>query len=166
MLSEEIQLFDLFDEFYLINDEPKIQPVKGKEILKITKREFTFTGTNKKKTVFVYNDKNQLSDNDTIMLENLVTKGLKWGMEDIIILNLSQNEFATIIDIKDFFKPEQIIFWGCDDFLAANKIPQRLHEVLKGKELKVLTVNEINTYDSTEQKTILWKSIQNLLEIK
>jgi hypothetical protein len=33
MLSEEIQLFDLFDEFYLINDEPKIQPVKGKEIL-------------------------------------------------------------------------------------------------------------------------------------
>ena len=96
MLSEEIQLFDLFDEFYLINDEPKIQPVKGKEILKITKREFTFTGTNKKKTVFVYNDKNQLSSNDTIMLENLVTKGIKWSMEDIIILNLSQNEFATI----------------------------------------------------------------------
>ena len=166
MLNEEIDILDLFDEFYLLPEEKKIQPVKGKEILKITNNEFAYSGTNKMKTIMVYNDKNQLSDNDQLMLENLISKGIGWSMNNIVILDLAQNTFATIQLIKDFFKPEKIIFWGCDDFLAINKIPQKLHEVLKGKEINVLTVREISFYQTADQKKLLWNAIKTLLNIQ
>jgi hypothetical protein len=166
MLREEIQIFDLFDEFYLIQDELKIQPPKEKETNITTKNEFTFTGTNKRKTLFVYNDKNQLSDNDLLMLENIVTKGIGWSMDDIAFLNLFQNQFATILLIKNFFAPQQIIFWGCEEFLKSNKIPQKLHEVLRGKEINVLAVHEISFYQTNEQKKVLWSSIKHLLDLK
>jgi len=166
MLREEIQIFDLFDEFYFIQDEVKIEPVKGNEIKNITKNEFTFTGTNKRKTVFVYNDKNQLSDNDLLMLENLVKKGIGWPLEEIVLLNIEQNTFATIQKIKEFFTPSQIVFWGCDEFLTQNKIPSKLYEVLKGKELNVLTVHSFSFYQTNEQKKVLWNSIKNLFNLK
>jgi len=163
MLNEEKEILDLFDEFYLIMDEEKIQPVKGKEISKITKSEFNFNGTNKHKTVFVYNDKNQLSENDHLMLENLVTKGIGWDMNDLVLLDLNKNKFATLPLIKEFFHPKQLVFWGCEEFLSVNKIPQKLHEVLKGKEINVLTVQDISYYQTSDQKKLLWKSIQQLL---
>ena len=166
MLTEEKQIFDLFDEFYLIDDEMQFQPVKGKEIPKITNTEFVFKGTNKKKMVFVHQDKGQLAEKDRLMIENLVTKAIGWSMDDIALLNLSQNTPATIQSIKDFFKPEQIIFWGCDEFLKANGIPQKHHEVLRGKEMKVLTVQPVSFYQTAELKKVLWQSIRALLELK
>src|SRR6185312_7933553 len=61
MLTEEKQIFDLFDEFYLIPDEVKFQPVKEKEIPKTINGEFVFKGSNKKKMLFVHHDQDQLT---------------------------------------------------------------------------------------------------------
>jgi hypothetical protein len=166
MLREEIQIFNLFDEFYFIQDEVKIETTKGNDTKNITQNEFTFTGTNKRKTVFVYNDINQLSDNDLLMLENLVNNGIGWPLQEIVLLNLEQNTFATIQKIKEFFTPTQIIFWGCDEFLVQNKIPLKLHEILRGKEINVLTVRNFSFYQSKEEKILLWNSIKNLFNLK
>ena len=166
MLTEEKQIFDLFDEFYLIKDEVQFPPVKGKEIPNKTNNDFVFTGANKKKTLFVHYDEDQLSENDQLMIANLVIKGIGWSMDDIAVISLSQNEQATIQNIRDFFKPAQIIFWGCDKFLKANHIPVKMHEVLRGKEMKVLSVQPVAFYQTAEQKKILWQSIRDLLELK
>ena len=165
MLGEEKQIFSLYDEFYLIDDVKNL-PVKEKEIYIDTNNEFIFTGANKTKTVFVYNDKNQLSDTDKLMLENLVNKGIGWKFEEVVLLNLFNNQFATIQNIKDFFKPSQIIFWGCENFLTTNKISIKFHSVLRGKEMNVLIANEISSYQTNEEKKLLWNSIQNLLDLK
>ena len=50
----------------------------------------------------MYNDINQLSDNDLLMLENLVNNGIGWPLQEIVLLNLEQNTFATIQKIKEF----------------------------------------------------------------
>jgi hypothetical protein len=82
-------------------------------------------------------------------------------------MNLSENNWATFQHIKDYFKPKQVVFWGCDEFLNANKIPQKFYEVLVGKEFKVLCVKNVSDYENNiDVKKLLWVSIQKLFDIK
>jgi hypothetical protein len=167
MLPEDILLSDLFDEFYLIPDTANFQPVKRKEIIEEINDELKFTGTNNRKTFWVYNDKDQFSGDAKVMLESLVVKGLGWSLEDITWFSLADNSPVTFTRLKDFFSPEYVIFWGCDEFLKENRIPQKWHEVLKGKEMKVLTVHPVSDYvNKPELKKALWESIQQLFELK
>jgi hypothetical protein len=167
MLTEDQDILALFDEFYFIPETAPIQPVKEKEIIKETSKEFKFIGGNKKRVLFVFNDKNQLSGEDLVMVENLVTKAIGWSMDDIALINLSQNEQINFQEMKNFFNPLHVLFWGCDEFLAVNSIPQKNYEVLNGKTTKVLTVQPISTYlTQPDLKKLLWASIQSLFELK
>jgi hypothetical protein len=167
MLTEDQDITGLFDEFYFIPESPPIRPVKENEIIKKTIKEFQFVGGNKKKVLFIYDQKDQLVGNDLLLIENLVTKAIGWTMDDIVLFNLSQNEQTTMQDIKNYFNPSSVLVWGCADFLASNAIPQKLHEVLSGKTLKVLAVHPIDMYHvHPDLKKALWPAIQNLLELK
>ncbi len=167
MLAEDQDIFQLFDEFYLIDGTPPIQAVKEKQIIKEITNQFHFIGANKKNTLFIYDDKNKLLEKNLMMVETLIKNGIGWSVDDIALINLSENNWATFQQLKEYFNPKQVIFWGCDEFLNANKIPQKFYEVLVGKEFKVLCVKRISDYENNlDVKKLLWVSIQKLFDIK
>lgn len=115
----------------------------------------------------MYNDINQLSENDFEMLKNIVVKGIGWTMDELAIMNLSENPALKFEYIKIFFLPKKIIFWGCEDFLNQNKIPQKIHEVMIGKEIDVLNVYDFSFYtNNVEMKKNLWLALKKMFDIK
>ncbi len=167
MLNENQIIPELFDEFYFITEQEFQMPVKRNEIPEQINDEFKFTGTNKRKTLFVHNDINQLSETEKIMLENLVVKAIGWKMDEFILLNLNDNSLKNFQEIKTHFQVEKIIFWGCESFLEQYHIPKKPYEVMRGKELTVLQVEPFNTYISNpDKKKDLWQAIRQLLDLK
>lgn len=167
MLTEEQDITGLFDEFYLIPEAPSVQPVKEKEIPKEIPKEFSFSGANNKRILFVYDQPVKLSGDELQMVENLVTRAIGWSMDDLALMNLSEQSQQDFARIKTFFNPQHIIFWGCDAFLSSNNIPQKMHEVLHGKEMKVLSAHAPVTYQQQpELKKALWDSIRQLFDLK
>ena len=108
MLNENQIIPELFDEFYFITEQEFQMPVKRNEIPEQINDEFKFTGTNKRKTLFVHNDINQLSETEKIMLENLVVKAIGWKMDEFILLNLNDNSLKNFQEIKTHFQVEKI----------------------------------------------------------
>jgi len=167
MSADNIIYSELFEEFFILTETEKFQPVKAKENPLETNTKITFTGTNKRKTLFVYNDINQLSENDLTMIRNLVVKGIGWSMEDIALINLSENSDTKFEDIRNFFSSEKIIFWGCETFMQENKIPRKVHEVIKGREINILSANMFSFYsDNIEQKKNLWEAMKKIFDRK
>ncbi|MFI5221706.1 MAG: hypothetical protein ACHQK8_05230 [Bacteroidia bacterium] len=167
MLIENNLIYGLFDEFYFIGDEPFIPRFKGKEIIKQNNTDLKFIGTNKHKTIFLFHDENQLSETGLQMIRNLVDKGIGWKMEDIILLNLSENSQPTLANLTDFFKPEKVLIWGCKGFLESNGIPEKNHEVQKSGSLELLVAKSIAEYETTPAlKNQLWNAIQKLFNKK
>lgn len=165
MIPEEI--YDLFDEFYFLEEPLSNKPVKRNEIIEEIHSVFKFSGTNQNKTLWVYNDINQLSDEDNLMIENLIVKGLGWNKNDVILLDLNENKGYSFVDIKTFFKPSFIILWGCDQFLYANSIQFKPHEIFIENDLRILTVLSIESYKNNPiLKKTLWESIKQLFSIK
>ncbi len=108
-------------------------------------------------------DIDYLENADLELLKSIIDKGLRKKMDDVWILNLNTYKTASLQDLIDYFKPFQIIVWGCENWLKKEKIKLEVHQQGMIKSVDFLKANALNTYLSDNaMKGKLWKALQKM----
>ncbi len=104
-----------------------------------------------------------LADAEFELLKSIIDKGLRKKLDDAWILNLSNYKTATLQDLIDYFKPFQIIAWGCEDWMRKEGIKLETHQQGLIKSVDFLRAGELKTYlTDNVMKGRLWASLQKM----
>lgn len=129
----------------------------------VTISPLNFSGANKRHITVIYNDKNNDSRANVEMLSNLITKALKFSMDDVAIVRLSRNPEHTLKTIADTLQPEYIMAWGASGLVKDAQLQTPVHGIVAFGGAQVLLADEVHAYlDNNVHKTALWQAIQTL----
>jgi hypothetical protein len=133
----------LFDEFYAVKE-------------KQNSIQYKFTGTNEQRFVLLI-DK-VLNDNEMNLLNNIIQAGLKLNLEEMALLNMSQQEEgASISNLIIGLKPLKIIVWGCNEWIKKEGWDISLHQIANVRSTKILKADELISYENNKDlKLQLW----------
>jgi hypothetical protein len=133
----------LFDEFYAVKE-------------KQNSIQYKFTGTNEQRFVLLI-DK-VLNDNEMNLLNNIIQAGLKLNLEEMALLNMSQQEEgASISNLIIELKPLKIIVWGCNEWIKKEGWDISLHQIANVRSTKILKADELISYENNKDlKLQLW----------
>lgn len=121
-----------------------------------------FSGANKRHIVFIYNDKVNDARENVEMLSNLITKALKFSMEDVAVVRLSKNPEHNLHTIIDALKPHHLLLFGVPEWITDEVTV--VHNVIKVNDTHVLIADNVEAYHGRqEHKSALWSGIQQLL---
>jgi DNA-binding protein YbaB len=158
MMNETDDIIELFDEFYFI-DEPSIKRVKENE----NPIKINFEGGNNQRLIFIHEGEFSVQDKD--MLHKLIHNAMKLTMEDIAIVNVTQNEGIKLEDVINIMKPERAIIWGTGGWSKAFLPALNLYEISSTNGTNWLKVDSVEKFhDNVQLKTALWNGIQALLK--
>jgi hypothetical protein len=133
----------LFDEFFAVKE-------------KQNSIQYKFTGTNEQRFVLLI-DK-VLNDNEMNLLNNIIQAGLKLNLEEMALLNMSQQEEgASISNLIIGLKPLKIIVWGCNEWIKKEGWDISLHQIANVRSTKILKADELISYENNKDlKLQLW----------
>lgn len=133
----------LFDEFFAVKE-------------KQNSIQYKYLGTNEQRFVLLI-DK-VLNDSEMNLLNNIIQAGLKLNINDMAIVNMSeQEEGASISDLIITLKPLKVIIWGCNDWVKKEGWAIPMHQIAMVRSTKILKADELNNYESNKElKLQLW----------
>ena len=119
-----------------------------------------YSGANKRHITFIYNDKINDSRENVEMISNLITKALKFSMDDVAVLRVSKNENHTIEQIIKQLEAKHAIVWGAPSGFNFSKI----HEINLINTTQLMLADFVQNYHgNNDYKAQLWAAIQTLL---
>lgn len=156
MENELTELYDLFDEFIFINEQPVTSaPNLVKETENLIK--INFKGSNKTGLAFIFTK--PLEGVDAEMVEKLITQALKLNRNEMAEVYLSENETNDIKEIANQLKVKKIVVWGVNS--------GSLYSTEKTTETDTLFVDEVSAFrNNIPLKTKLWVQLQLLISGK
>lgn len=123
-----------------------------------------YSGANKKHIAVIYNDKNNDSRENVEMLSNLITKALKYSMDDVAVVRLSRNEGVTLPDIFNRLGAKYALLWGAMELVKQEGISADIHTLGTIGETPFMLADYVHEYHGkSEYKAALWETIQQLL---
>lgn len=133
----------LFDEFFAVKE-------------KQNSIQYKYLGTNEQRFVLLI-DK-VLNDSEMNLLNNIIQAGLKLNINDMAIVNMSeQEEGASISDLIITLKPLKVIIWGCNNWVKKEGWAIPMHQIAMVRSTKILKADELNNYESNKElKLQLW----------
>lgn len=119
-----------------------------------------YSGANKRHIAIIYNDIINDSRENVEMLSNLITKALKFSMDDVAVVRMSKNQNFSIEEIIAQLHSKHAIVWGA----PSEFIYREVHQIYPIQSAKVMVADFVNNYhNKNEYKTQLWSAIQKLL---
>ncbi len=139
------------------------------EIFDVKEKDFSIQynplGEGKQKLLFIIEEEgvDYLPETDMLLLKSIVDKGLKKQFSDLWLLNLCSAKNADLQDLIDFFKPFQVIVWGCDSWLSRQNIKVDLHQQKMLQGVDFLKANSVHSYlNDSAMKGKLWLALQKM----
>lgn len=97
------------------------------------------------------------------LLETIVDKGLKKQMKDVWVVNINKFPNASISNIWAFFQPQQVIIWGCSNWIQTQGIPADMHKQGYVEGSEILIAGDLGSYLADNQaKAKLWLALQKM----
>lgn len=119
-----------------------------------------YSGANKRHIAIIYNDINNDSRENVEMLSNLITKALKFSMDDVAVVRMSKNQNFSIEEIITQLHSKHAIVWGA----PSEFVYREVHQIYPIQSAKVMVADFVNNYHNKgDYKTQLWSAIQKLL---
>ncbi len=104
-----------------------------------------------------------LMDAEMNLLKSIIEKGLRKQFSDIWLLNINTCKEADLQELIEYFKPFQVIVWGCDAWLKRQEIKVEPHQQIVLRSVDILKVNSLDTYlNDTHMKEKLWFALQKM----
>lgn len=145
-----------------IAPEPVEQPVSKEQPLPA----LHYSGANKKHIAVIYNDKNNDSRENVEMLSNLITKALKFSMDDVAVLRLSRNDNITLDRFFDTLNTKHALLWGAQDLIKQAGNEAAIHSVITIGQTQVMVADFVHAYHgNAEYKAKLWEAVQKLFSL-
>jgi hypothetical protein len=97
------------------------------------------------------------------LLQTIVDKGLKKQMKDVWVVNIDRFPNATLSNIWSHFQPQQVIVWGCSNWIQTQGVPADLHKqgYVEGAEMLIAAPLSLYLTDN-KAKAKLWMAIQKM----
>jgi ethanolamine utilization protein EutP (predicted NTPase) len=122
-----------------------------------------YSGANKKHIAVIYNDKNNDSRENVEMLSNLITKALKFSMDDVAVIRLSRNNNVALDQFFDTLNTKHALLWGAHDLVKQAGVEAVTHTVITIGKTQVMIADFVHEYHGkTEYKGKLWETVQKL----
>ncbi len=128
----------------------------------IIQKTLNYSGANKRHIAIIYNDIINDSRENVEMLSNLITKALKFSMDDVAVVRLSKNQKISVEEIIAQLQAKHAIVWGAPSQFEYPNI----HQIYAINSTQVMVADFVNNYHNKgEYKTQLWAAIQKLLAL-
>jgi hypothetical protein len=139
--------------------QPELTATKNESAIQKT---LNYSGANKRHIAIIYNDIINDSRENVEMLSNLITKGLKFSMDDVAVVRMSKNQNFSIEEIITQLQAKHAIVWG-----TPNEFTYReMHQIFKVQSTQVMVADFVNNYhNKNDYKGQLWSAIQKLLSL-
>ncbi len=135
---------------------------KQPKSISLIRDNFDFLGGNKKNILILVNvaDFVHLSDDNLQFLTNVLA-ACKLSIADVAILNLHRLSQYDEILLKDFFKPNTIIYFDIDFSNLDTVIPNQLYEVTTITNINYLRTQSLQLIaENIEAKKQLWNCLK------
>lgn len=102
------------------------------------------------------------SDSENQLLNGILEKGLKKSLDDVWFINIAKDnvEFESILSQ---LKPQTIIIWGCDNYLASNQIKIDNHHQALLHGINILKAQALTEYvNDNVAKGKLWIAMKKM----
>jgi hypothetical protein len=139
------------------------------EIFVVKERDFSIEyqplGQGKQKLLMLVSSSSAefLDSEDLKLLQTIVDKGLRKQMDDVWVVNIDRFPKASIELIWEFYKPMQVIIWGCQDWIKKQSYQTELHKQAYLNGAEVLQANSLSSYITDPAgKAKLWTSLQRM----
>jgi hypothetical protein len=139
------------------------------EIFVVKERDFSIEyqplGLGKQKLLMLVSSDSAefLEIGDLNLLQTIVDKGLRKQMDDVWVVNLNRFPNPNIELIWDYYKPNQVIIWGCQEWVKKQSYTTELHKQAYLNGAEVLQANSLNSYISDPAgKAKLWSALQRM----
>lgn len=121
-----------------------------------------YSGANKRHIAIIYNDINNDSRENVEMLSNLITKALKFSMDDVAVVRVSKNQNFSVEEIITQLQSKHAIVWGAPSEFTLREV----HQIYPIQSAQVMVADFVNNYhNKSDYKAQLWSTIQKLLAI-
>lgn len=121
-----------------------------------------YSGANKRHIAIIYNDIINDSRENVEMLSNLITKALKFSMDDVAVVRMSKNQKISIEEIITQLQAKHAIVWGA----PSQFMYQNIHEIYSINSSQIMVADFVNNYHNKgDYKAQLWAAIQKLLAL-
>ncbi len=142
-----------------VETQPELPSPQKEPLVQIP---LNYSGANKRLIAIIYNDIINDSRENVGMLSDLITKGLKFSMDDVAVVRLSKNQNYSIEQILEQLKPKQAIIFGAPDGFQH----QLVHQIVEINSNPVLVSDFVHFYlNNNEYKGQLWTSIKTLFAL-
>lgn len=139
-----------------VETQPELTAPQNEPIVQIP---LNYSGANKRLIAIIYNDIINDSRENVEMLSNLITKALKFSMDDVAVVRLSKNQNHTIEEIITQLQSKHAIVWGAPQGFAH----QTIHQVNQINQTRLLVTDFVHQYhNNNDYKVQLWTAIQSL----
>jgi hypothetical protein len=119
-----------------------------------------YSGANKRHIAVIYNDIINDSRENVEMLSNLITKALKFSMNDVAVVRMSKNQNFTVEEIINQLQAKHAIVWGAPSEFAFSEI----HQIYTINSTQIMVADFVNNYhNKNDYKAKLWSAILKLL---
>ena len=143
----------------LVETQPKLPSPQKEPLVQIP---LNYSGANKRLIAIIYNDIINDSRENVGMLSDLITKALKFSMDDVAVIRLSKNQNYSIEQILEQLKPKHTIIFGAPDGFQH----QLVHQIVEINSNQVLVTDFVHLYlNNNEYKGQLWTSIKTLFAL-
>jgi len=135
---------------------------KQPKSISLIRDNFDFLGGNKKNILILVNvaDFVHLSDENLQFLTSVLA-ACKLSIADVAILNLNRLFQYDEIQLKDFFKPNTIIYFDIDFSNLDTVIPNQLYEVTTITNINYLRTQSLQVIaENIEAKKQLWNCLK------
>lgn len=143
----------------IVETQPEITAPQNENKVQIP---LNYSGANKRHIAIIYNDINNDSRENVEMLSNLITKALKFSMDDVAVVRMSKNQNLSIEEIIAQLKAKHAIVWGA----PSQFLHQNIHEIYSVNSTQIMVADFVNNYHNKgDYKTQLWAAIQKLFAL-
>jgi len=140
----------------IVETQPELTASQNEPIVQIP---LNYSGANKRLIAIIYNDIINDSRQNVEMLSNLITKALKFSMDDVAVVRLSKNKNHTIEEIITQLQSKHAIVWGSPEGFDH----QTIHQVNQINQTRLLVADFVHQYNNNnDYKVQLWTAIQSL----
>jgi hypothetical protein len=102
------------------------------------------------------------SDPEKQLLNGILDKGLKKSFDDIWFINTEKDNISFDV-ILNQLKPQTVIIWGCDSFMAKNNLRMDNHQQALLHGIGILKAQSLSEYlNDNVAKGKLWVAMKKM----
>lgn len=128
------------------------------------KREPVFLGSYNKRILFIVNEQSHVffaPEDEKAFLKTL--QALNLNLEDVAVLNTCNTDVSTYEELKDTFKPREMIYLDCPNTILPGTHELTKNEIINLDQMKILHSDSFSAMlNDLEKKKQFWFSIKKM----